>query len=299
VTGATPLLTVVIPTRDRPAALPAAIASALAQTAGPVEVVVSDDGSKAPVEVAPDERVSVVRSERSRGVAAARNAGLFAARGRYVTFLDDDNVLLPRMAEVSIAALERSTLPPPVAVVSAIDVTGPDGRVLDRRLPPTHPRGEHYSLEPLPPGRSHMTKQTLLVDRELLVGLGGFDEGLLTREMTDLMLRLNRVCSIQGIDDVTYHLTRGPGPRISRSPGILEEGFHALLAKHRDAFAAHPVGLANAWLGHARMSLVAGPRRAVLPAVAHALRAAPAFTLRSVLDPRRGAALLRTWTSSG
>jgi hypothetical protein len=69
--------------------------------------------------------------------------------------------------------------------------------------------------------------------------------------------------------------------------------------KHRALFASHPEGYAEALLGHARMSLVAGPRRAVVPAIARALRVAPRHTLAITLDPRRTAALLRTWQSSG
>ena len=146
------------------------MASALGQTLDDIEVVVVDDGSVVPVELEPDPRVRVVRHDPPRGVPGARNAGLAEAAGRYVTFLDDDNLLLPGMAERSLAALERSELPPPVAVVSGVEVVGPGGRVLDVRLPPSHPRGEHYSLEPLPPGRSHMSKHTLVAERELLDG---------------------------------------------------------------------------------------------------------------------------------
>ena len=275
------------------------MASALGQTLRDIEVVVADDGSVTPVELDADPRVRVVRNDRPLGVSGARNAGLAAARGRYVTFLDDDNLLLPDMAERSLAALERSTLPPPVAVVSGIEVVGPGGRVLDVRLPPSHPRGEHYSLEPLPAGRSHMSKHTLVVDRDLLAGLGGFDARIRSRQMSDLFLRLNPVCSIEGLAEVTMRLTRLGGARLSRNQASLEEGFEAFVRKHRALLESHPRGYADALLGHARMSLVAGPRRAAPAAFARALRVAPRHTLAVALDPRRAVALARTWSSSG
>ena len=288
-----------IPTHNRHEQLPGAVDSALAQTLPDVEVVVVDDASTPSVQVAEDPRVTCVRLEENVGLAAARNAGLAAARGRWVTFLDDDNRLLPEMAAVSLAAVENATLPPPVAVISAIEVVGPDGRLLERRVPPTHPRGDHFSLEPAPPGRSHVTKHTLVVEGDLLRALGGFDPELPTREMSDLFLRLNPACSILGIRTPTMQLTRTGGPRISRDPVALERGFWRFAEKHHALFASHPEGYAEALLGHARMSLVAGPRRAVVPAVARALWVAPRYALSILLSPRRLIGLVRTWSASG
>ena len=94
-------------------------------------------------------------------------------------------------------------------------------------------------------------------------------------------------------------LTRTGGPRMSRDPRVLEDGFRGFVRKHRALLEAHPAGYADVLLGHARMSLVAGPRRAAPGALARALRVAPGHTLRAVLDPRRAVALVRTWSSSG
>jgi glycosyltransferase involved in cell wall biosynthesis len=296
---ATPSLTIVIPTYNRHEELAGAVESALAQTLSDVEVVVVDDASDTPVEVGGDPRVACVRLEQNVGLAAARNAGLAAARGRWVTFLDDDNRLLPEMAAISLAAIEDATLPPPVAVISAIDVVGPGGKLLDRRVPPTHPRGHHFSLETAPFERSHMTKHTLVAERDLLREIGGFDPDLPSREMSDLFLRLNPVCSILGIPTVTMLLTRTGGPRLSRDRIALEGGFWQFVEKHRALLRSHPEGYADVLLGHARMSLVAGPRRAVVPAIVRALRVAPRHTLAILLSPRRATGLVRTWTASG
>jgi glycosyltransferase involved in cell wall biosynthesis len=296
---ATPTLTIVIPTHNRHEEVVGAVESALAQTLADVEVVVVDDASAPPVELTPHPRVRCVRLEENRGFPGARNAGLAAARGRWITFLDDDDRLLPDMAAASLAAIERSSLPPPVCVISAIEAVGYGGRVLDRRVPTSHPRGEHFFLETGPFERSYMTKQTLVVERDLLRSVGGFDPTFRSRAMSDLFLRLNPVCSIEAIPTVTYQLTRTPGPRDSRKTDNVERGFWQLVDKHRALFESHREGYAEALLGHARMSLVVGPRRAVVPAIARALRVAPRHTLRILLSPRRAIGLVRTWRSSG
>ena len=138
-----------------------------------------------------------------------------------------------------------------------------------------------------------------MVERDLLLAIGGFDPQFPSREMSDLFLRLNPVCSILGIPTVTQRLARTGGPRLSRDPAGLEQGFWRLVEKHGALFRSHPEGYADALLGHARMSMVVGPRRAVVPAIARALRVAPKHTLAILLSPRRATGLLRTWRASG
>ena len=282
-----PLLTVVVPTRNRPDAVGGAVASALAQTLPDVEVVVVDDASDPPVELDPDPRVRVVRRDERGGVSAARNSGLEVACGRYVTFLDDDNRLHPDMAAASLEAIRASSLPPPVGAISALEVIR-GGRVADVRIPPpAHPRGDHFSLEALPDGRSHMTKCTLVVEREVLLAIGGFDPDFGSRQQSDLFLRLNPVCSLVGLDTVTTRVDREPRPRLSRQGERSNAGVRQLVEKHRALLAEHPRGHADVWLGHARMSLAHGPRRAVVPSIARAFRAHPRHTAAVLLDGRR------------
>ena len=107
--GATPLATVVITTHDRPGLAHRAVDSVLAQTVSDLEVVVVDDGSStAFVPAVDDPRVSVIRRETAAGVGAARNRGLEAARGAWITFLDDDDTLAPEMLERSIGGFDEA-----------------------------------------------------------------------------------------------------------------------------------------------------------------------------------------------
>src|SRR3954447_1295253 len=87
-----PLVSVVIPVFDGEAYLAAAIESALAQTYEPVEVIVVDDGSTdGSAAVAARYDVRMLRQP-NRGVSAAYNAGVEAARGELIAFLDADDL---------------------------------------------------------------------------------------------------------------------------------------------------------------------------------------------------------------
>src|SRR4051794_2611310 len=97
--AAAPEVSVVIPTKDRCALLRRTLAMVGDQRDVTLEVVVVDDGSTdATARVLagwPDDRVRALRHEAARGVAAARNSGLAAARGAWVGFLDDDDLWEP------------------------------------------------------------------------------------------------------------------------------------------------------------------------------------------------------------
>lgn len=119
----------IIPTHDRPELLRAAVASVRAQTVEDVEIVVVDDASDPPVVL---DDVRVLRSDRPLGPAAARNAGVAAARGRALAFLDDDDEWLPDRLLLARRGLERA----PVAVCFSRYLHEPDdtpgrGRVLE------------------------------------------------------------------------------------------------------------------------------------------------------------------------
>ncbi|MFL5818756.1 MAG: glycosyltransferase family 2 protein [Conexibacter sp.] len=129
----TPLVSVCVPARDAERFLAEALASALAQDVA-LELLVCDDGSRdgtaavAERFAARDSRVRVLRFERPRGVVAARNALLAAARGRYVAWLDADDVLLPGALVAQVGVLERRA---DVAFVhGGAEIIEENGRVL-------------------------------------------------------------------------------------------------------------------------------------------------------------------------
>lgn len=233
-----PRLSIVVTTKDRPALAQRAVASALSQNTVPIEVIVVDDGSEPPFDTSYPE-VKVIRLEEPSGVCAARNIGLKAARGELITFLDDDDELLPHMAEESLRALDGSDLPPPVAVLSAMSIVDRDGSESEIRLPVTLPKGRHYFLEEKQPGHSFQAHNALVAPVKVMRAIGGWDEEMRASEHGDLFLRLNQQCSIQGVDRVAYRHTDHLAARLHSNPLARAEAMRRTVAKHREVFRLH------------------------------------------------------------
>src|SRR5438105_2362909 len=90
------LVSVVVPTRNRPRLLACTLRSILAQVDVDLELIVVDDASSPPAIVPTDRRVRLIRHTTQLGVSAARNTGIAAACGRWLAFCDDDDLWAPR-----------------------------------------------------------------------------------------------------------------------------------------------------------------------------------------------------------
>jgi len=110
-----PLVSVVLPTYDRPDRLRRALESVAAQTYPSIELVVVDDCSPTPLEPVVEgvdlrslRRVVYLRNEENRGGNATRNRGINACTGEYVAFLDDDDEWKPSKLARQVATFEAS-----------------------------------------------------------------------------------------------------------------------------------------------------------------------------------------------
>ena len=135
----TPAVSAVIPTRARPERVVAAVRSALAQTLREIEVVVVVDGPDAATAAAlgaiDDARLRVVQLPARAGPGAARNAGVAAARGEWVAFLDDDDLWLPPKLELQLAAARASGHDQPIVACREEVRGGGAAETWPRRLP--------------------------------------------------------------------------------------------------------------------------------------------------------------------
>ena len=91
-----PLISVIIPTRNRPELLQRAVDSVVAQTWRPIELVIIDNASDVPVAVqAGDLACTIHRNSTMLKASANRNLGVELSRGELVAFLDDDDSIAP------------------------------------------------------------------------------------------------------------------------------------------------------------------------------------------------------------
>ena len=197
-------VTVIIPTYNDAAFLPAAVDSALAQTLPGVEVIVVDDGSTDDTQALVRERwgarVRYLRQEH-RGLAAARNTGIAQARGDLLIFLDADDELLPRCAEARAALLDAS---PALGWVFSdlflVDETGDLGRRASDIY--RYERGRLHGLlfgELLRRG-NFIPVHAITFRTAVVRAAGGFDEGLPNTEDYDLLVRVARTSSAAYLD---------------------------------------------------------------------------------------------------
>ena len=201
------LVSVIIPTVNRPALLQEAIASALAQTHAEIEVIVVLNGATSEtVEMAErfsaDPKARVVAMEHAT-LAAARNFGMTFARGEWIAFLDDDDIWLPQKIEAQLAAAHESG-----ADLVTCDYVHFDehGDVAESGLGPRSDGlsyAEALMLENRLSGGS-----AAMVRASAIRALGGFDPQLKGCEDWDMWRRLSWDHKIYCIDQVLVKYRR-------------------------------------------------------------------------------------------
>jgi glycosyltransferase involved in cell wall biosynthesis len=170
-----PLVTAVIPTRNRPELVTRAVRSVLAQTYPHIEVVVVVDGPDAFTtdELAKfsdghdDNRVRVITLPKSAGGAAARNAGVEAAHGEWIALLDDDDEWLPNKIELQMQCASNSRFPYPI-VSSQVFARTSQYEVIWPRVAPYEPLSEYLlARNSWSYGEGLLSTITLLFPKEL------------------------------------------------------------------------------------------------------------------------------------
>lgn len=260
---------VIIPTYNRAHCLLNAINSVLNQTWTEFELIVVDDGSTDEtaeiLKAITDERMRVLHQE-NRGVSAARNAGIAAAWGEWVTFLDSDDEAKPDwLAELArcIAGGERLGV-----VFAGHEVCSVAEHQGGSKIVLPQPAGLLFGNQPV-----MVLAGTFAVRRDILAIAGGYAENLRYSENTELLLRVVTCCQEKGlaIGKIDLPLTvynKQPFNVRAASPVYYRNTLDAvryILDKHQDLFRKDPAEHLNynavAGVNAARLGLYAEARR--------------------------------------
>jgi glycosyltransferase involved in cell wall biosynthesis len=224
--GVTPRVSIVLPTRNRAGELREAVESVFGQTFAEWECLVVDDGStdRTPQiagELArTDRRVRTIRRDPGGSLAAARNAGLAAARGELVAFLDDDDRWLPEKLALQVRILEQD-----------LEAAMVPGRALRRRrgVWPRRPAPTRPTLRELL-ASNFVPVSTVVARRSAVERAGGFDENLPVAEDYDLWIRLALASPLRG-DDAVVARYRFDAARFARQRGDQIAALDAIVSR--------------------------------------------------------------------
>ena len=225
-----PLVSVIVRTKDRPDLLKRALRSVAAQTYRPLEVVLINDGGRAPdiseaKKILEDVELNFLNLEKTVGRARAANLALERAKGEFICFLDDDDEYLP--AHVYLLVYQYNKNPYEVIYSSCklIDTLSGGEFVFDYDF-----SYERLLIENFIPLIS------IFVSKKALDKIGGFDESFELYEDWDLLIRLAEQFKFCHIKDITciYYLWDQESQLTlkSRQSGLDQEAYRKLLSKH-------------------------------------------------------------------
>ncbi len=229
------LISVVITTHNRKNIVKRAIKSVLNQIYENIECIVIDDkstdGTEKIIKNIEDKRVKYIYipEEESKGGNYARNVGIKVAQGKYIAFLDDDDLWLPEKVLLQLEEFERK----------------PDVKMVYCRRYFCYK--EKYcwldsndifvgNVSELVFKRIITSTSTMMFDREALISIGGFDEKLRFWQETELMMRFSQKYLIGYVDKplIIYTIDASDPNKLSNKYEEWKLAITYIQNKHKD-----------------------------------------------------------------
>jgi glycosyltransferase involved in cell wall biosynthesis len=211
-------ISVVIPTYNHAQWLPECIESVLNQSLKPHEIIVVDDGSKDNTrEVVSRYPVKYVYQENA-GISAARNRGIGESTGDWIALLDADDYWLPGKLEKQVAAIRDENF-----CYCGFTKLWNDGRT---------GAGEFFdsgTAKSVLRHHSCIVPAAVLVKRDAIMKVGGFNEKMSAAEDWEAWLKLSGICKFVGVPDrlVVIRIT---GHGLSANPEIVLQSMEYIVA---------------------------------------------------------------------
>jgi glycosyltransferase involved in cell wall biosynthesis len=274
-----PVVSVVMPAYNVAWCIGRAVDSVLAQDFRSRELIVIDDGSTddtAKVLARYGDAIAVIHQE-NRGMSAARNAGILAARGEYIAFLDSDDWWLPGKLTRQVELMASH---PEIGFCStAARVETPEGRVLN--LWQCKGAGGAM-LETLFSENAAIAGgcSAVMVRKDLLDRTGLFDESLRGFEDPDLWMRLAAASGYTCIDEILAVILRRE-KSVSGNLDAMRDAARRSMRKNRTLLPARLQGrfwrdcLAGVYTDYAKRAYRAGRHRLAFGDTLRALTLSP------------------------
>lgn len=224
-------VSVVIPSYNRSELLKAAIASLKSQTYRNMEIIIVDDCStdNTPLVVKEmnDTRITYIQHEKNKGGAEARNTGIRHATGKYISFLDSDDQWLPEKLSLQMQVFQNN----PEAGVVYTGVKVVDNERMIREIIPEN-KGD--ILKFLIKSNCIDTTSSVMVKKDLLDRIGGFDPDIPSCQDWDLYLRLAQITEFDFVRESLVLFYQHPGERITTDKLARLNGHLHIFNKFKD-----------------------------------------------------------------
>ncbi len=238
-----PTVTAVITTHKRKSEIvERALKSILSQTYKPIEIFVVDDspcdfiGRQAVKECVKKyevQNVKYVAHEKCQGACAARNTGLYMAKGDYIGFLDDDDEWMPEKIEKQLEGFDKEE----VALVycGAINYREKEGK----KIPWETKFIKGWVYDRLILQNFIGSTSYPLLKRKCLIDVGGFDPLMQSAQDYDAWLRIARKYEVNYVQEslVLYHIHEGE--QITKNPTKKINGLERLIEKNKEYIDKH------------------------------------------------------------
>lgn len=185
-----PLVSVIVPTYNRLDRLRDALGSILTQTCQDFEIIVVNDGgidAESVIALVNDGRITYIKHDRNKGLAASRNTGLRASKGNYIAYLDDDDRYLPDHLETLVSFLEHNDFKIAYTDAWRVHERVENGHNIEigRDLPYSHDFNSANLLV-----SNYFPVLCVMHERSCIDEVGIFDESLFAHEDWDLWIRM-------------------------------------------------------------------------------------------------------------
>ena len=231
-----PKISVIIPTYNRAHLIGRAIESVLHQTYHDLELIIIDDGSTDNTDDVinrfqqKDNRIIYLKHDKNKGGSAARNTGVKASRGKYISFLDSDDEWEPEKLKIETRILDddKNLI---ICSTGYTFINEKNGRIIG-----TSKVQKGIIFQKTVLRGQGITTNDFIVDKGKVIKIGGFDEELPARQDWDFWIRITSVG--MGYQDSMNFVKKYTMRDDQISSGIKSKlrGTEAVLKKHKNLF---------------------------------------------------------------